>query len=131
LREVADHAVAGVGRRGNADPSGRGVFPNRFKRLDDSGTPGDLPLEPGSLGRGFQPLDQRTPVDGHGIANLEAGKSGHQLSCPALPHSEQLFNGLAVEVIDVKGSELEEYLFKPMKPRWLCRHQQTSYTSIC
>ena len=75
------------------------VLAQCFERRSDPCTPSDFPLEPvADFGR-FKMFNQGTAADGGGVANLKAGKSGHQLARSALPDTKYSLHCLPVQII--------------------------------
>jgi hypothetical protein len=91
-----DGAVADVGSRGHSDPLCDGLFVEGCERFRHPGSPGDLPLEGIALSYVFQASDQRLAFNGDSIADLEAGKSGHELPGAALAHAKQSLDAVTV-----------------------------------
>jgi hypothetical protein len=130
LRKVADRALTDVVRRGYLDSLCGRLFPDYLQRVGDPGSTGELLLEGLAGGDGLEALEERLPLDRRRVADLEAGKSGHQLAGPALADAEQSFDGLAVEVADVERAQFPENLIQAVKPGGLGRQAGAPATSL-
>jgi hypothetical protein len=79
-----------------------------------------------ALSRIQEPVDESLPFDGNSVADLEAGKSGHQLPRPPLSDPEEFLNAQAVQVRGFQFAQLPQNFVKSMEPGRLGRHDVLS-----
>ena len=94
----ADHSIADIGRRGHTQPVCCEMFAGGLQGLAHPRAAGDLPLKAGVLRRILEALDEGLTFDGDGVADLKAGKSGHQLAGPAFSNAKEFLNGKPVQL---------------------------------
>ena len=105
-RQTREQAVSRVHRGRDVDPARSGLLPETLQGLNDAPAPSHLPLKTITRRNPLETLDQSGAAHRHGIADLEAGKSGHQLPRPALPDTEDPLDRQAVQILRLQTTKV-------------------------